>query len=428
MIHFSNKQLRDYQFDLLEDVESASIAAHLETCEECRAGLERIRQQFAALDVLEETPRISEDLLHRVLNLRQQQIQREVSGNSEMRRVMIAGKAAWKAAAALAIIVCTGAIATTVGLKIYNYHFDGKGRDGKYFFSSEPIATYEAPADTNGFTSSAGVYAHTIWTDDSTNGSTITSEAEKVEQMQQELAEIDYLRQLNERELTRVSDLWVNGHFQRTCHFRYKLADGRFVTIGEGDPDVEIEPAPEQFKRDMDEIALLRDLGQRELVGIIESDVDGKIFRTCEYEYTLSDGRAVPVGEGDPDPDTQTPVLTPEQDKEVWHLRRLEQGEYLGDLEREINGQIFVCETYIFTLEDGTVVTHAMGGPKNRKTSLTAAEWEEFGSLRKSEAGELLDITEREVQGQMFRFERRRYILSDGVEVILAVGKHLDSK
>ena len=358
----------------------------------------------------------------------QQQLRREVLGKIERRQTMSVKFKSWKYAAVIAVVIGAGAIATTVGLRFYRYHFEGQGRDGEYIFTTEAEVIYETPADANNKTSRTIVSNSTMTSMgyNPPNGVNNPTEAEKVEQMQQDLEEIDQLRQNDERDLTGVTDSWTNGRFHRTCHFRYTLADGRVISMGEGDPDLRKQLTPEQTKRDHDEIELLRAQGQRELVRIVESDVGGHIFRTCMYEYTLGVGRTKTVGESDPDPNVRISVLSPEQDKEVWRLRSLKQGEYLGDLDREINGHIFSCETYIFTLADGTVVTHAVGERKGRKIYLTDADREELRELRMSGAGELLDITEREVQGQKFRFERRRYILSDGTEIIKAVGKPKD--
>ncbi|MHC4431868.1 MAG: hypothetical protein ACYTBS_08520 [Planctomycetota bacterium] len=360
----------------------------------------------------------------------QQRLRREVLEKIERRQTMSVTGRSWKAAAVIAVVIGAGAIAMAVGIKIYRHHFEGQGRDGEYIFTTESEVIYEEPADTNDKSSHTVVSSSTMTSMayHPPNGVTDATEAEKVEQMQQDLEEIDGLRQRDERELTGVTDSWVNGRFHRTCHFRYTLADGRVVNMGEGDPDLKKRPTPEQSRRDHTEIDLLRAQGKRELVRIVESDVEGQIFRTCMYEYTLSDGRTKTVGESDPDPNVRTPVLGPEQDKEVWRLRSLKQGEYVGDLDREINGHIFSCETYLFTLADGTVVTHVVGERKGRKIYLTDADREELRALMMPETGELLDTTEREVRGQIFRFVRRRYILSDGTEVIKSVGKPMDGQ
>jgi hypothetical protein len=351
-------------------------------------------------------------------------LRRRILNRIERSQTMFVRKRAWKVAAVLAIVIGAVAIATTAGLRIYRHHFEGQRRGGEYIFTTEPEVIYEAPADANGRTDHTVVSSSTMTSMayHPPNGVTDATEAEKVEQMQQDLEEIDWLRQHDERELTGVTDSWVNGRFHRTYHFRYTLADGRVISMGEGDPALRKRPTHEQSKRDHAEIDRLRARGQRELVRIIESDVEGRIFRTCIYEYTLSDGRTKTVGESDPDPNVCIPVLSPEQEKEVWHLRSLKQGEYLGELDREINGQIFSCETYLFTLADGTVVTHAVGERKHRKTNLTDADWEELHSLIAADAGQYLNTYEEEIRGRVFVFVRKQYILSDGTEVIRSYG------
>ena len=66
-MHFNTDQLRDYRFGLLEAAEAADIAAHLERCAECRAELEQIQRQFAALDILKDQPAVSDQLVAEVL-------------------------------------------------------------------------------------------------------------------------------------------------------------------------------------------------------------------------------------------------------------------------------------------------------------------------------------------------------------------------
>ncbi len=95
MTHYNTDQLRDYCFGLLDEPETSQVAAHLETCVQCRSERERIEQQFAALDVLNEQPEVSETLLNRVLN-----------PNTPSRRVLPFRKAVLLAAAAgIAIVI-----------------------------------------------------------------------------------------------------------------------------------------------------------------------------------------------------------------------------------------------------------------------------------------------------------------------------------
>lgn len=66
-MHYNADQLRDYHFGLIEEPDTESIKVHLESCAECRAELEQIRQQFAALDVLNEQPVVSAETVKSVL-------------------------------------------------------------------------------------------------------------------------------------------------------------------------------------------------------------------------------------------------------------------------------------------------------------------------------------------------------------------------
>ena len=66
-MHYTSDQLRDYQFGLLDEPQTAEIATHLETCADCRAALERIQQQFSALDLLNEQPEVSEEMIAKIV-------------------------------------------------------------------------------------------------------------------------------------------------------------------------------------------------------------------------------------------------------------------------------------------------------------------------------------------------------------------------
>ncbi len=347
-----------------------------------------------------------------------QQLRRQILNRIERRRTMSVRTRAWKIAAVVALI-CTGAMAAAVvGVKIRQYHFVGRDPDGTYHFSTEPETIYERTyQDANGtkhgvaVTTSTGVSLDS----DDANGAS-------VDQMQSDLQEIDLLRQQDVRELVRVIDTQVNGHFWRTCVFKYVLSDGRTHTINEADPDEDRPRTSVQMEQDFEEVARLREQGLRDVVSVIETDLDGAIHRTLICRYVLADGREVTMGEGDPELAPPTKMLSLEQIQEVARLRQLKQGEFLGNVERQMYGKTFTFESYLFTLSDGTVVTQADGRPKGQKTTLTEADWKELHSLRKAGAGEYLGTHEEEIRRKMFVFERKRYILSDGTEVIRAEG------
>lgn len=184
-----------------------------------------------------------------------------------------------------------------------------------------------------------------------------------VEQTRRDLEEMALLRQQGARELVRVIDTKVNGHAHRTCSYRYVLADGREKTMGEGDPESKDRRTPAQIEEDMQEIGALRRQGQRELVHVWETDVAGRIHRTLGWQYVLADGREETVGEGDPEQAYQEPVLSDGQRDEMFRLRRLKQGELLGHEDREVYGRLFTFEVRQYTLAGGIVVTYSAGEP-----------------------------------------------------------------
>ena len=194
--------------------------------------------------------------------------------------------------------------------------FEGKGRDGAYHFSTGPETIYERTyQDANWTQSSVGVSRGTGVSLSSTDPDYTID----VEQARNDLEEIALLHQQDTRELVRVIETTVNGHLHRTFVYKYVLADGRETTMGEG-PDSEERRSPAQIERDFEEIERLHRRGERELVGVIETEVEGKIDRTCKYKYLLADGREITGGEGDPEQTPPTRSLSVEQIKEIWRL------------------------------------------------------------------------------------------------------------
>ncbi len=65
--HLTKEELIKYQFELTSDDRAKEIAAHLEECARCRDGLEAIKNKFAALDVLQGQPQVSQELIDKVI-------------------------------------------------------------------------------------------------------------------------------------------------------------------------------------------------------------------------------------------------------------------------------------------------------------------------------------------------------------------------
>ncbi|OHB61794.1 MAG: hypothetical protein A2Y76_08030 [Planctomycetes bacterium RBG_13_60_9] len=354
-----------------------------------------------------------------------QQLRRQVLTETGRRQTMSVTGRAWKVAAVIAALVCTGAAATVVGVKIRHYYFEGRGTDGSYHFTTEPQMVYQKTyQDANGVQRGYAVGG----TSTTTISSSDPNQTIDVEQTRRDLEEIDRLRQQDIRKLIGVVDTEVNGRFyHRTFCYEYTLADGRTKTIGEGGPKTDGVRSPAQIEKDYQEIDQLRQQNRRELVHVDDMQFRGELQRTCMYSYLLADGREQTVGESDPQAPWPTNPLGKEQIGEVWRLRRFKQGTFVGREDRDVHGQPFTFETYIFTLADGTVVTHSTGEPKGLKRDLTTKDWEELRGLREANKGEDLATEEKTVLDRVFSFKRQRFVLSDGTEVIWSSGVPKDN-
>ena len=353
-----------------------------------------------------------------------QQLRREVLEEIERRQTMSVRVNVWKAAAVLAIVIGAGAIATAVGLSVYQifYRFEGQDDKGAYHFSTEPQIIYKNYyQDANGAES-----AFTV-----THGHLATvgaADATDAEQARMDLEEIALLRQRDARELIGVTETEVNGHLQTAFRYKYVLSDGRVKTIGEGNRDEDQPRDSTQINADREQIAILRQRGERELTSVVDTQIGDDLYRTCTYKYVLPDGRQTSVGEGDPELAEPATPLTTERIEEIWRLRRFQKGDYLGYEDKQVQGRTFALETYIFTLSDGTVVTHGVGEPKGAKTSLTQKDWDELYNLIQAGAGEDLGVAEKEYKGRAFIFKRQRFVLGDGTEVIWSPGTPKDGQ
>ena len=65
--HLTKGELIQYQFKLVSDIYLEEMAGHLAGCAQCCRNLEQLRRKFAALDLLREDVRASQDLISRVI-------------------------------------------------------------------------------------------------------------------------------------------------------------------------------------------------------------------------------------------------------------------------------------------------------------------------------------------------------------------------
>jgi hypothetical protein len=309
----------------------------------------------------------------------------------------------WKTAALLLGLLGAAALATETIIQVRHYYFYGRAKDSFYYFTTTPENAGTNQVDSIGVFVPGGL------------------DAAGIEQKRKDLEEIDALRQRNARELFRVIDTEVNGKpLDRLSFYKYVLADGRTEIRPEVGDEV-ISPA--QMEADRQQIADLRQRGQREITSIIEVEVGGQSKRSLGCRYLLSDGRGVPGFE--PDPELPGPVpLTFKQEVELTRLAVLEKkGEFLGSTQVQVLGRTFSLQKYSFTLSDGTVVTRSEGQPEGPKNNLTEADGNELRQLAAANKGETLGTYEEDVHGKPFKFTRVKYVLSDGTAVIQSTGK-----
>jgi hypothetical protein len=155
-------------------------------------------------------------------------------------------------------------------------------------------------------------------------------------------------------------------------HFVEKRPEQGYIVRSEDDHSVMNIPekqaaSPEQAVATAEEIARLRQAGQRELVGASEVEVNGQLdSRLLAYKYTLADGRTSRVGERDFEVGAPS-TLVGERQAEAGRLfkQAVTSGQEPAIFERVIQGRTFTFKKYTFTLSDGTAVAWSMGRLKD---------------------------------------------------------------
>jgi len=94
--HLTERELIEYQFKLAPESRMKETAGHLQDCGECRERLEKLQRKFAALDLLHEEAKISEDLITRVIEQTEQPVQT---------RIVWFKKPVWLSSAAAVLLV-----------------------------------------------------------------------------------------------------------------------------------------------------------------------------------------------------------------------------------------------------------------------------------------------------------------------------------
>lgn len=138
------------------------------------------------------------------------------------------------------------------------------------------------------------------------------------------------------------------------------------VVVGPDSPDGTLDV--ERTRKDLAEIDRLRQQDIRELKGVVETEVNGdRERRILYYSYTLADGRTILRNDLDSDDRDRKTVLTTEQWKELGQLRDAGPGEDCGTEEKEVKGRTFTFQRQRFLLGDGTEVIWSKGTPKDNQ-------------------------------------------------------------
>ncbi len=336
------------------------------------------------------------------------QLRRQILNKIERKQIMFVRKRAWKVAAVIALI-CTGVVAAAVvGVKIQKYYFVGKHPEAGYLLSSE----------------------------DGLKGRTIPeSWADSPEQAVETAEEIDLLRQQDARELMRVVEKEVNGKLiRRTFIFKYVLADGRVIKSSDTDPDFN-ESMTEVEEEEL--ISLLR-ADEYVTIGFEKKEFRGRTFSFERNRFVLSDGTEVIWSVGRPGEDNQSEVKTIVKDakeadqilkdkREIATLRKQDKRKLIGVDELVANGEldrrVFV---YQYQLSDGRTMDLREGDELN--FALNKTQRQEWVQCKNSGSGEDLGTYEQNVKDRLFVFERQKFTLSDGTEVIWSFGTLKDGQ
>jgi hypothetical protein len=162
----------------------------------------------------------------------------------------------------------------------------------------------------------------------------------------------------------RSEQAWVSGTVRDANGVEQPIITRRTtsVALGPDHPDGTLDV--EQARKDLEEIDRLRQQDIRRLRAVIDTETGGSFHRTLLYDYTLSNGRTFCVNEGDPDHKDGTHLTTAQWD-ELNQLKKAEKGQDAGTQEKQVNGRLFSFQRQRFVLSDGTEIIRSEGTPKD---------------------------------------------------------------
>lgn len=161
----------------------------------------------------------------------------------------------------------------------------------------------------------------------------------------------------------RSEQAWISGSVRDANGAEQPIITRRTtsVALGPDSPDGGLNV--EQARKDLEEIDRLRQQDIRQLSGVIDTETKGGSHRSFLYNYTLSNGRTFCVSEGESGRKDGT-QLTGAQWDELTQLRQAGKGQDAGTREEQVKGRLFLFQRQRFVLNDGTEVIWSKGVPK----------------------------------------------------------------
>jgi hypothetical protein len=120
----------------------------------------------------------------------------------------------------------------------------------------------------------------------------------------------------------------------------------------------------EQTKRDLEEIKLLSQIDQRKLIGVDELSANGKLERRV-FTYQYQLSNGRTMDMREAD--ELNFVLNQKQRQECIQCWHAGSGEDLGTYEQNVKGRLFVFKQKKFILSDGTEIISSVGTPKDEQ-------------------------------------------------------------
>jgi hypothetical protein len=125
--------------------------------------------------------------------------------------------------------------------------------------------------------------------------------------------------------------------------------------------------SPEHAVKVKEELDLLKEQDTGELVSVVEEEVNGKLIsRYFRFKYVLADGREIKSGDYDPD---FKESLAEAKREELISLLRADEFVTIGFEKKEFRGCMFSFERNRFILSDGTEVIWSVGRPSEDNQS-----------------------------------------------------------